>query len=202
MALIRVDGDHKSRPGGRDHDAWGCLFGVSNEANFKPLVGLRGMAADASAEVRGFVEDFRARYPQEPIDCSWVTWKEIQNMDLDEQALTYHLSLFVYARGADGRLVRREAFGRPELADTAIVIQHLPDQQDAIWDAAMAIALERRYPEGALTEWEIDGTVYRRERMRRRDTFDDEWHTVLDLMRLLAHRHGPDGVRLSVYFSG
>ncbi|SDT81697.1 hypothetical protein SAMN05216371_6776 [Streptomyces sp. TLI_053] len=36
---------------GRDYDAFGCLFGVRNYANFRPLAAGRGLPADASAGV-------------------------------------------------------------------------------------------------------------------------------------------------------
>jgi hypothetical protein len=37
----------------RNHDAFGCLFGVRTYANFRPLAADRGLPADASATVSG-----------------------------------------------------------------------------------------------------------------------------------------------------
>jgi hypothetical protein len=50
-------------------------------------------------------------------------------------------------------------------------------------------------------EWEIEGVVYRSEKLKRKDALSDEWRMLFKLMKALAGQYGDDGVRLVVWFS-
>ena len=56
------------------------------------------------------------------------------------------------------------------------------------------------WPEGS--EWLVGDTLYRAEKIRRRDAVpeDGEWKPVWTVMEALASQHGDDNVRLVVWF--
>lgn len=70
----------------RCYDAFGCLFGVRNYADFVPLFAGRGAPPDPSDAVREVLE----RPPRDEDDVrfglSWFTLDELQAADLSERA--------------------------------------------------------------------------------------------------------------------
>lgn len=60
-----------------NYDIYGCLFGVRNYANFKPLFPFRGVPPDCSEEIiRKYAEGYQG--------ITWCTYQELTEIDLDE----------------------------------------------------------------------------------------------------------------------
>jgi uncharacterized UPF0160 family protein len=177
---------------GRDYDTFGCLFGVKNYAGFVPLAAGRGLPEDASAEVRAVTTRAEGmtdgEYAAAVHSASWIAWSELTVVDWDELAPVADRRIHEYERDPTGRLVyRRKAAWSPPLAEATGL------------SVAEALLTPRVYPEGA--EWEIDGVVYRAERLRRRDALDEDWQLLFDLMARLARRYSDERVRLVVWFA-
>lgn len=68
--------------GGRDYDAFGCLFGVRNYAGFRPLAAGRGLPPDATEQVRDAVRSWGA----DAHAMTWIGWAELARVDWDESA--------------------------------------------------------------------------------------------------------------------
>ncbi|MEV6327625.1 hypothetical protein [Streptomyces sp. NPDC051909] len=84
--------------GGRDYDAFGCLFGVRNHAGFRPLAEHRGLPADAAPETRAAFEE----WGRDGHDPSWIGWPELTRVDWSEPAERPEERAHRYRRGPDG----------------------------------------------------------------------------------------------------
>jgi hypothetical protein len=171
----------------RDYDGFGCLFGVRNYANFRPVVPLRGAPADLSAPVRAELDDWGT----DAHSVTWITWPEVEGVDWDEPAEAPDDRIHEYRRMPDGSLVFASK---------------------ALWSARFAAVIGRSdlgfapgygepgRPEG--TEWDDGDRLYRVERLRRSDAVapDGAWQPVWAVMRVLAGLHGGENVRLVVWF--
>ncbi|MFF4082547.1 hypothetical protein ACFYZN_24500 [Streptomyces sp. NPDC001777] len=167
----------------RNYDAFGCLFGIRNYAGFRPLAEERGLPPDASDGVRAEL----ARWSDQVFGTTWITWAELRATDWTEPAESADSRLHQYRRTADGlEYVGKSAWSR-QFAEAV----GLPEQERG---------RARTWPEGS--EWHIGDTVYRSERMSRRDAVEDrgEWAPVWTVMETLASQHGDDNVRLVVWF--
>ncbi|WP_052890913.1 hypothetical protein [Thermogemmatispora carboxidivorans] len=166
----------------RNYDAFGCLFGVKNYANFRPVAEGRGLPTDVSPEVRAAYE----RWGDEIFGASWITWAEIKAIDWEEPAELPDARIHCYRRAEDGSLVYegKSAWDR----DFAEVVGH--SLIEGIFGACT-------WPEGQ--EWEIGGKVYRSVRLRRKDA-RASWKATFSVMEALASNYGDDGVRMIVWF--
>lgn len=155
----------------RSYDMFGCLFGVGNYANFIPVVELRGLPDTISDEAG---DDF-LRW--ETFAQSWITWREIKEIDWDQDAVDGKPHR--YERAEDGKLVIRDK-SVPNPVDKAA--GHSGDVEG--------------------DTWERGGFVYKVERISRREVLDSrpDWQLLFDLMARLAAEYGDDGVRLVVWF--
>jgi hypothetical protein len=174
------------RPGsivGRDYDAFGCLFGVRNFAHFRPIAPDRGIPADASLMVQHEFKEGE-RYWHNP---TWISWREVREIDIDEPAEQADSRIHWYTRDANGALVfaGKAAWVR----DFAEHVGH------SIIEGVFGT---RTWPEGR--EWEINGKIYRAERLTRGDALGGAWETLFRLMDVLADAYGADNVRLVVWF--
>ncbi|MFD9501161.1 hypothetical protein [Streptomyces sp. NPDC060035] len=169
---------------GRCYYAFDCLFGVRGGC-FEPLAAGRGFPEDASrAATRAFREEgLDAHSP------SWISWAELEAAAWDEPAaLQVNPQAFEYRRGSDGDWVccgwGTSCERLAELTGTSL--QTVARAGD-------------RWPEG--TEW-VDGErLFRISRLSRRQAVrDEDWGDLWAVMRTLAKRHGPDHVRLVVWF--
>ncbi|MFE1963245.1 hypothetical protein [Streptomyces sp. NPDC059479] len=165
----------------KDYDAFGCLFGVRNYANFRPLAADRGLPADASETVRAELDRFAHH------STTWITWAELKEVDWDEPAEKADSRLHEYRQTAHGlRLVGKAAWS-PRFAEAV----GLPEQ---------ARGQAQEWPEGS--EWLIGDTLYRSVKICRRDAVPETggWKPVWTVMEALASRHGDENVRLVVWF--
>lgn len=97
MTLPRPEGYY----GDRDHDAFGCLFGVRNYANFVPVAAARGLPDDATAETRAAIAEMGG-----PIHgVTWLDYADVAAIDWDEPALYPDEQLHCYRRGPTGEWV-------------------------------------------------------------------------------------------------
>ncbi|MFJ9112399.1 hypothetical protein [Streptomyces sp. NPDC102283] len=167
------------------YDAFGCLFGVRNYANFRPLAACRGLPAGISTTVSARLAQLSEWYGEDGLhSTTWITWAEVKAADWDELAERPDSRLHEYRRFSNEFRMTGKASWNPEFAE--------------------AVGLERgecrEWPEGS--EWLIGDTLYRSVTMRRREavTESGEWQPVWETMRALAAQHGDDNVRLVVWF--
>ncbi|WP_297153093.1 hypothetical protein [Thermogemmatispora sp.] len=85
----------------RNYDAFGCLFGVKNYANFRPVAQGRGLPEDVSPEVQAEYE----RWGDGAFGTSWITWAEIKAIDWEEPAELPDARIHRYLRAEDGSLI-------------------------------------------------------------------------------------------------
>jgi hypothetical protein len=174
----------------RKYDAFGCLFGVQNYANFIPVAAARSIPDNASTAVKQEFAEF-----DEAFGASWVTWAELKALDWSEEAARADSRIHQYERDAQGHLVYvgKGAWNR-QFAE-----QVFAGQIEESMRAAILRPGSLTFP--ADQEWEIDGKVYRSEKLKRQDVLGDDWPMLFKLMETLASRFGDDGVRLVVWFS-
>lgn len=105
----------------RNYDAFGCLFGVRNYADFRPLAADRGLPADASETVRAELDKL-AQWPEQAYGTTWITWAELKAVDWDEPAEKTDSRLHEYRQAGVAVLV---AVGGVVLRDEVDVGQHV-----------------------------------------------------------------------------
>ena len=174
----------------RHYDMFGCLFGVSNYANFRPVVPERGIPEDASPEVKQRVAELLPWAEADPTafhSATWITWAEIKAIDWQEEALEADSRLRRYRRAEDGTLVYEgKSSWSGELAAAVGM------------DITEAIFYKLVLPDGV--EFELGEHVYRAVKMKREDVLDDRWRTVFEKMEGLAEEYGDELVRWVVWF--
>ncbi|MDQ2906453.1 MAG: hypothetical protein ABI456_14315 [Ktedonobacteraceae bacterium] len=163
---------------GRDYDAFGCLFGIRNYAHFRPVAAERGLPADVSREVKEDAES----YGEGGSGHSWISWAEIKAIDWEEETEETDSRIHEYRRAEDGSLVYE---GKSSLDPT--FAKHV----------SYSLRAPHSWPEGQ--EWEIEGKIYRAEKLKRKDTREG-WDSLFTVMELLAAYYEDDGVRLVVWF--
>ncbi|MGA5817507.1 hypothetical protein ACPC54_06565 [Kitasatospora sp. NPDC094028] len=154
----------------RDYDAFGCLFGVKNHAGFRPLAPGRGLPGDAHERTRAAFDRWEAMGGVH--SPTWIAWAELAAVDWDEPAERPDERVRMYLRGPDGAWVLR----------------------------GKALRGHGSRAEGE--EWTEGEARYRIGRMTRREAVppDGPWAPVFTVMRTLAHLHGDENVRLTVWF--
>ena len=85
----------------RNYDAFGCLFGIRNYANFRPLATERGLPADASEAVRAEL-DRLSQWPDQAYGTTWVSWAELVAIDWTEEAEAPDSRLHRYRQTPEG----------------------------------------------------------------------------------------------------
>jgi hypothetical protein len=173
----------------RNYDAFGCLFGVRNFADFRPLATGRGLPGDVS---EGVLAELDRAYssPDDVFGTSWISWAEVKAVDWEEMAEAPDSRLHRYEQTPDGLKMAGKSGWSPTTAQFAAAVG-LPSQPGGEPPA---------WPEGA--EWLVDDVLYRSETLSRRDAIpaDSDWTPVWVVMETLAGLHGDDNVRLVVWF--
>ena len=88
----------------RNYDMFGCLFGVSNYANFKPIAEGRSLPKDLDSLytfLRSESEDFYS--------TTWINWKEIKKINWDEKSEKPITNKKVYWRVKGKKIQRKDA---------------------------------------------------------------------------------------------
>ncbi|MFE2163554.1 hypothetical protein ACFXB3_00485 [Streptomyces sp. NPDC059447] len=170
----------------RNYDAFGCLFGVRNHANFRPLAAGRGFPADASATVSKRFAQLAEWYGEDGLhSTTWITWAEVKAVDWDEPAEKPDSRLHQFRRTSSGlRMTGKAAWNGDAFAEAV----------------GLKAGEVREWPEGS--EFLVGDTLYRSVTIRRRDAITEtgEWKPVWEAMKELAEQHGDDNVRLVVWF--
>lgn len=181
----------------RDYDAFACLFGVRNHANFAPMAADRGIPHDSAEEMRREWEVAKTRFSgtaDEPFGESWVAWSELKAADWEEEAQYSDSQLHQYKRDEYGQLIyQMKASWDRRFAESVFA-----DQLDESMRAALLNPGSLAFP--PRMEWEIDGVVYRSEKLKRKDAVSAEWRVLFRMMEALATQYGDDGVRLVAWF--
>jgi len=156
-----------------------CVF----ESLFWP--GLAGVGFSTIAPDRGIPRDASRRIKLalatddyiEIVRPTWILWREIQEMDWEQISWDPE-------PGRPPHYYSLDAEGRPTDEGPVAGV-------DQVW--------ERGQPD----TFELDGKLFRYQRMTRRRAFQRSWGwlTLLEMMRALAERFGPNRVRLVVYFT-
>ncbi|MBI3969132.1 MAG: hypothetical protein HY329_26120 [Chloroflexi bacterium] len=173
----------------RNYDAFGCLFGMTNHAHFRPVAAKRGLPEDASARVRDDAAE-SVKVTDGFVMPTWVTWAELERVDWDEQALHADGCLHRYVKDERGEWVYESKSAWNAEFDAAIGYGGDPAEVPSAPDA--------RWPEGR--EWQVGDKLFRAVRIRRREALDEEWWSLFAIMRELAKHFTPEGVRLVVWF--
>ncbi|MFH9725483.1 hypothetical protein ACH4M4_21335 [Streptomyces sp. NPDC017254] len=176
---------------GCSYDAFGCLFGVRNYANFRPLAANRGLPADVSGSASARSAQLTDWYGEGGFhNTSWITWAEVRAVDWDEQAEKPDSRLHEFRRTPGGLRFTGKASWSREFAEA---VDPGPSP------VRLGPGEAREWPEGS--EWLIGDTIYRSVTLRRRDAVpESEWQPVWRAMETLAAQHGDDNVRLVVWF--
>ncbi|GGS74435.1 hypothetical protein GCM10010222_14290 [Streptomyces tanashiensis] len=169
---------------GCSYDAFGCLFGVRNYANFRPLAPNRGLPADVSGSASVWSAQLTEWYGVNGFhDTTWITWAEVKAVDWDEPAEKPDSRLHQYRRTPDGLRFSGKSGWSREFAEAV----------------GLRAGEAREWPEGS--EWLVGDTLYRSVTIRRREAVPEiEWQPVWKAMETLAAQHGDDNVRLVVWF--
>jgi hypothetical protein len=165
--------DHTLVPG--DSFAFGCLFGVRDWI-FRPIAAGRGIPEDASEEVKECALISDDGYSH---SYTWITWAEIQNIDLDEEAEDLSRGfVHCYKKNLRGELVLTARVSNSP--------HHFPSD---VWGAL----------QGGRTI-EEDDKIYRLERVKRRNALPGNFEALFGLMASLAEEHGAENIRLVCWF--
>lgn len=184
----------------RSRTLFGSLFWTDNNTNFQPIAPERGLPVDCSELVR---KDFATlakdvadivawgggeppESPEEYFCCTWITWREIQAIDWEEEAPVEPYHIWVVTPSKAGTIqTHREIYLRSEL------IQRFAFSEEAL-DAA--------WKDGRT--WEVDGKQYQilRPLDKRKEALTQGWRTLFKVMEVLAEQYGADNVRLIVWF--
>ncbi|WP_073815562.1 hypothetical protein [Kitasatospora sp. CB01950] len=160
-----------------DYAAFGCLFGVRNDAGFRPLAARRGLPDDVSSVLRAELKGCEG--------ASWVGWAELAR--LDPATAPDHFA---------GRLSLHPASARSPLRQLLV---------PALWPAD--VLAEVGPPPAGLsrstaTEWTAGDVRCTYEPLTAGYLLGGgtHWPHVFAVMKAPADRHGEEAVRLVVAF--
>jgi hypothetical protein len=125
MAVLRVGGILD-----QNADMFGSLFGVRNISRFHPLAPDRGFQIDPSPELAADMTQLGPFLASGEIGhASWLTWKEIDDIDWDEvAATTAHVGLSSPHHIA----TRREALSDPWILKFDLMRRLAQDYEDNV----------------------------------------------------------------------
>jgi hypothetical protein len=166
VGVIRFD-----EPMIRHYDMFGCLFDVMNHTGLTAPAPKRGLPPHLSLE--GKYYDLQMEHNGGAVYQSWITWQEIQNVDLDEVGLDHRAHQ--YKRDEDGNLIYQN---HKSVA---------PNTPDHIYEGMT---------------WEAQGSVYKIQTITRREIFNAaaDWQTLFSMIRLLEEQYKPEDIRVVIWF--
>jgi hypothetical protein len=172
------------------YDMFGCLFGVMNYANFRPIAPNRGIPEDASAEVKNWVAEILTWAKPDSADfhsATWISWAEIKAIDWREEGLEADSRLHRYRYTEEGTLVfeGKSAWSRDWGEQVGVSIEDALGKK-LIWEKDVELVAGER--------------VYLAEKLQRKDVLTPDWMDVFKNMESLAAKHGDELVRLVVWF--
>lgn len=161
---------------GRRYDAFGCLFGVRNNAGFEPIAADRGIPGDAARKTREAYES----WGRDAHSASYFTYAELQNIDWSKPA-----------KQLDGRYSVLDENKEP----TGTKFGFASGWADVISENREAIDAGEAVPNEA-------GDKYiQRRRLTREDAIAGDWDWFLnEHLGHLAERFGEGAVRVVVWF--
>jgi hypothetical protein len=167
-----------------DYAAFGCLFGVRNDAGFRPLAAGRGLPPDLSSGLRADLENWVATGSL--TGASWVTWAELAGLD-PASAPDHFVGRLTWSTVSSPWLLRQRLVPAPWPADVLAAVGPPPPGWDGgagrtAWDTP-----ELRCTYEPLTAGALLGA-------------DSHWPHVFAVMKALAGRFGDEAVRLVVAF--
>jgi hypothetical protein len=155
----------------RSYDLFGCLFGVRNYANFRPIANSRGLPKDISEKVK----DEISMRGENRHSYTFLCYNEILQIDWEEEAESLDERIHIFA--PDGTYAMKTGGGT--FAFSSIDVQRLRNGE---------------------TVTKENGYSYRCVKMKRKDAITSGWRKVECFMQTLASRYGNENVRLIVWF--
>jgi len=163
---------------GRSYDSFGCLFGVRNSAQFKPVADHRGLPDDLSLTAKvdhGECSDYHSE--------SYLSFDEIQAIDWSEPARTN-----------DSRISVVDAEGNTQLKGGYVAGIH-----ETLSDDELARARDGDRIQLPDTDGDVRYATHKT--LTRKEALSGAWWWLLhDQMDLLADRYGSEHVRIVVWF--
>lgn len=160
----------------RVYDMFGCLFGVRNYANFKPIAANRELPINIAKETQNELKKWDASYIH---SHSRISWSEVKEIEWDEEGEALDERVHCYIRDGNGDLIYESKFGDSSKLTTEM------------WAALRA---------GETLE--MGEAIYRLEKITRREVLNSSgsWEILFKLMENLASLSGEENVRLVVWF--
>lgn len=159
---------------GQSYDAYACLFGVRNYAQFKPVVGnRRGLPKDVSDKVSDFV-DICDGYM-----FSWITYGEVLSIDKEELNEGDDQRADVWVKDHEGKLIGFLGDIIQEFNEFKLMKEKVEAKGEVEIGGGRVAFLKKKIKRG-----EVLGL------------YDEIFKAMADL----SETHGADGVRLIVAF--
>jgi hypothetical protein len=155
----------------RSYDAFGCLFGFTNDLKFPPLVPQRGLPPDVSTRVAEEAARYQQADPAGYEHPTWASWAELAAMDWETEAARPAARIYHFGIPPDRMITDPVQLGLPATARLETGPDDLP---------------------GMVT--------VRFTQQRRRDVLGSDWEVLFGRLAQLAETQGADGVRLVVWF--
>ncbi|WBP91054.1 hypothetical protein [Kitasatospora cathayae] len=167
-----------------DYPAFGCLFGVRNDAGFRPLAAGRGLPADVSGRLREQLGPWVTG--SETAGASWVSWAELAALDPSSGPEHYRGRLTWWV--TPGSRMLHQRFVPADWPGDVLTRLGTPPQ--GLGDAA------------GLVEWTAGEYRCRYEPLTAGTVLGEGtgWPQVFAVVKALADRFGDDAVRLVVAF--
>ncbi len=154
----------------RNYDMFGSLFGVRNYANFRPVAKSRGIPDDISWETKADIE----RWGYDGHSHSFITYKEIKDIDWEEYSIDFGNRVFVYS-------IKKGDFIENWLLSTELT----DEDMDTLYENKVLVKEDK---------------IYMLRKLKRKHALTRDWKLLFDIMDLLAKEVGEDNVRLVVWF--
>lgn len=161
----------------RNYDSFGCLFGVRNSCNFKPISYRRGVPDDCCDDAIEYKDN---RKDIGFHDQTYITLEEINNINWEEETEDYDERLSYFEKNENGIYkYKSKSFINPDL-----------------WSGKERDLLEKE------KKFEKGNYKFEYQKFKRKDVISNDWLEVFELMRKYANEYDidPKEIRLIVAF--